>query len=158
MRISVSVWVIIAAVIIGGGVGIYMGMKRKSSLISGNTRAEKKGEGSDFKKNSLPWEVLMRSQKSVDILVVSDILAWVEEVKNGLGEGETLFLFKATKANVEKIGYIFPKQIDSNTNVIACVIDTENARVRNIQLFTFGSASEKVEELFAGSDYAVISV
>lgn len=153
----ISMWVIIGAgVIVGGVLGVYSGMKKKNDTTEIDSNQSAKAAVPEDSRYS--WEVLMKSQKSLDELRIADVLEWVNGCKSTLKEGDNLFLFKATKSNITKIGYKYPEQVDSDTNMIACVINTESGDVTNVQLFTFGIISEKVDKLFAGCDYAVITL
>lgn len=143
MNWSTLSWIItiIVAVIIGTIIGIIL-VKKKT--------------GNSFSDNLKPWDSLIQNQNSLDELNLSDIVAWCNECKKEVSDGDTLFLFKATQKNVRKLGYQYNNQIDENTNVIACKINTYNGDASNIQLFSFGILSDQVKQLFGEDDYAVI--
>ena len=128
--------VIAAAAIVGVAIGIYMGLKRA---------------------NRKPWSDVMSKQITLDILTVADIVDWSDPYKASFGEGKTLFLFKATRRNVTKLGYECPEQINPDTNVLASFIDAPRGDISYIQLFSFGKMDNQVKELFGDSDYAVIT-
>lgn len=157
MHISVVTWIVIAAAIVAGcGIGIYLGKKKNKAF--GEKKLEQAMDRSALKKEENTWKELMKSQKSLDQLKIADILDWANHCKNELKKDDAYFLFKATKANIEKLGFMYSEQIDSETNVLACVINTESGNVSQVQLFTFGTISDPVVELFAGFDYAVITL
>ena len=112
----------------------------------------------------------MKTQVSLDRLAVSDILAWVDSYEKKMVQGDTFFLLKATKANVHKIGYEYKSQVNPDTNVIACVINTDTGEIvketpyrsYNPKLKIFselysGEMDAQVLGLFGDSDYAVIT-
>ncbi|MDO4328929.1 MAG: hypothetical protein Q4C66_06295 [Lachnospiraceae bacterium] len=157
MHISMVTWiVIVAAIVVGCGIGVYLGKKKNKAF--GEKKLEQAMDRSALKKEENTWNELMKSQKSLDQLKIADILDWANNYKNELKKDDSYFLFKATKANIEKLGFMYPEQIDSETNVLACVINTESGNVSHVQLFTFGTISDHVMELFAGFDYAVITL
>lgn len=142
--------VIIAAVVVGSIIGIVLGI-RKNRKISGESSVS-------VQTNKKSWEVLLQHQICVDVLTVPEILKWAKTCQHSAKDGDNLFLFKATKNNIEKLQYTYPAQIDSDTNIVACCINTKTGNMAHTQLYTFGSVSPQVDELFAGDDYAVITL
>lgn len=152
---TITCIVILAAAVIGGIIGIYCG--RKKSREAGAGGLKQQVEDIVMKKGGKDWEQLMKTQVSLDRLAVSDILAWVDSYEKKMVQGDTFFLLKATKANVHKIGYEYKSQVNPDTNVIACVINTDTGDINHIRLFSFGEMDAQVLGLFGDSDYAVIT-
>lgn len=153
MNIKNFTWIIIVVdIVVGVFLGVFLAIRKNKKSKTGTPLS------TVLEHDKYSWETLMKSQILLDEMRVDNILKWVNGVKDSLQEGDNLFLFKATKTNIEKIGYQYTELIDSNTNIVACSINTESGNIAHIQLFTFGTLSANVEELFSGCDYAVITV
>lgn len=169
------IWIIILIVSVivvgvGVGLGVYFGLKKQKPSVPADTEnsidpAAPENQAEPAKADEAkpipgrkPWTDLMSSQVVKDQFKISDILSWINGIKDTLTENDKIFLFKSTKENVEKAGFLYSDKIDPNTNVIACVINAEKNTISHTLLFSFGSASEKVNDLFADYDYAEIEI
>lgn len=152
---STVLWVVVIIVVafavgfgVGMGVGVYFGTKKPPvEPVPPEPNPTKK-----------PWSELIKFQVVREELNVSDILEWINGFKTTLSSNDKIYLYKANKANVEKIGYEYIDKIDETTNIVGYVNNASNKSLSHIQLFTFGSASDQVIGLFNGFDYAVIEL
>ena len=142
-------WIIVgAAVIVGILVGVLLARKKGGG-----------GEGSaKGKRAARSWDDLMRTRQVTSVLSVSHIIAWATACTKFVKKGDSSFLFKTTENNVERLGYPYKADMDSEKNIIACVINMKTGDMKCMKLFSFSSMSPKAEELFRGGDSAVVSL
>lgn len=104
-------------------------------------------------KNLKPWSELHYNQVTEDIFDGRGLLQWVKENKQYCNSDRKILVVKCTKKWVNKLGYEFPEGLDSEHNVIACLMDTKVGETLNLQLFSFGTMDDQRKADFKSSDY-----
>lgn len=154
---STKLWIVTIVVVacsvgVGTGLGVYFGMKKQKQVTDIEPTTSKPVT------TKKQWSDLIKTQVIRDEFNISDILEWINGFRATLSSNDKIYLFKSNQANIEKIGYEYVLEIDENTNIVGCVINSNTNSLSRVQLFTFGSASDQVIDLFNGFDYAVIEL
>lgn len=147
----------VAAAAIAAGViwGVYAGLKKADKgKKEHNGTGPEEGQTDSLK----PWSTLLENQILRDCLKVGDILQWIETIRKEFQEDEVIFLYKANQAQVEQLGYEYDGRVKPENNIIACVQNKSTGVFSHAQLFSFGEFEKEAAELFAGQDYAVITL
>lgn len=131
--ITFSSWIIATAVggiaIVGGGVTYAM--------------AHGKIPLPDFLKVSI--DELVKTQIVDDEFDGTSLMTWIK--KNRSSTKFKVLVVKPTKIYLKKFNLKDGENIDSEKNLIACMINDKGKYV-NMQLFTFSSVSSKMQEKF----------
>lgn len=108
--------------------------------------------GNPFK---MSFSDLVKQQIVEDEFDGRSLLAWIKQ--NQLPGEIKILVAKPTKFWMKKIGLKGAEHIDTERNLIACILDAKNEEVVKIQLFSFSKISDDMREKFAHQDEIIFS-
>ena len=125
--------------LMGGGATWFTLQRRKQKSIEENIRKQS-------------WEELLKNQIAVEVFDDKELATWIRANRAAYTQGRQMILVRCTETWMTKLGYAANTGIDTDKNVIACIIDMTSGEIVCAQLFNFGKMDDKTAEHFKGRD------